>query len=257
MELLEIERRTTEQGCFDRSENQRIYAKFFATVPRSFLKVVSERGLDRRKVLDVGCGYGHYLVHFGPGSMGLDANETSERFARSIGLEVLQCNVEETIPLPRESFEAVWCANLIEHMVAPHLLLSRLHRVLVPDGLLIAKVPVIPPALVRTVVRLIGKPLGYEAGEHVNAFTPATFAFTLERAGFKPIEAISIVLPSPAIQAVTAPLTRRLGASITVVAEKDPSFTYADKRLQAFDPRWTETGYRVDRASTDNPVKEQ
>ena len=141
------------------------------------------------------------------------------------------------MPLPPESFEAVWCANLMEHLVAPHLLLSRLHRVLAPDGLLVAKVPVLPPWLVRPPLRLMGTPLGYEASEHINAFTPDTFAFTLERAGFQVVESVSLVLGNPLLQAATAPVTRRLGASITVVARKDPSFVYPEKRLEAFDPR--------------------
>ena len=227
-----------EQGCFDRDENERIYRKFFATVPRSFLQIVETYALREKRALDVGCGYGHYLIHFGPDSVGLDANEKSETFARSIGLEVLDGNVEEGVPLAPESFEAVWCANLIEHLVAPHLLLSRLHRILKTDGLLIAKVPVIPPWPVRFAARVLGAPLGYEAAEHINAFTPDTFAFTLQRAGFQPLERISIVLGNPLVQSLTAPLTRRLGASITIVARKDPKFVYPEKRLESFDPKW-------------------
>jgi len=235
-----------EQGCFDRDENERIYRKFFATVPRSFLHAVAKYGLGERRMVDVGCGYGHYLIHFGPGSVGLDANQKSETFARSIGLEVLDRNVEEGVPLEPESFEAVWCANLIEHLVAPHLLLSRLHRILKTDGLLIAKVPVIPPWPVRFAARRLGAPLGYEAAEHINAFTPDTFAFTLLRAGFQPLEPISIVLGNPLAQSLTAPLTRRLGASITIVARKDPTFVYPEKRLVSFDPTWMENVPRGD-----------
>ena len=233
-----------EKGCFDRAENERIYRKFFATVPRAFLQIVDSYRLGEKRVVDVGCGYGHYLIHFGKGSLGLDANEKSRAFALSLGLEVIPCNVEEEIPLQPESYQAVWCANLIEHMVAPHLLLSRLHRILTPDGLLIAKVPVIPPAPVRWGARLAGRSLGYEAEEHINGFTPATFAFTIERAGFKVVESVSVALSNPLLQAATLPLTRRVGASVTVVARKDPNYSYGDKRLEAFDPRWMDPAYR-------------
>ncbi|MGE5619861.1 MAG: class I SAM-dependent methyltransferase [Sphingomonadaceae bacterium] len=244
MDLHEVRQRVVERGCFDRSENERIYRKFFTTVPRSFLDIVQRYRLGEKRVVDVGCGYGHYLIHFGPGSIGLDANEKSRQFALSIGLEVLDCNVEDSLPLEPESAEAVWCANLLEHLVAPHLLLTRLHRALTPDGLLVAKVPVIPPWFVRKGVALLGRPLGFEASEHINAFTPATFGFTLERAGFQVVEQVSIVLSNPLLQAVSAPLTRRWGASITVVARKDPSFVYPEKRLAAFDPRWADGSYR-------------
>src|SRR5512133_3222242 len=112
LDLARVKDRVVGSGCFDRAENERIYRKFFATVPRSFLYLVEKYGLGRKRTVDVGCGYGHYLIHFGPGSMGLDANEKSEAFARSVGLEVVDCNVEEGVPLEAESFDAVWCANL-------------------------------------------------------------------------------------------------------------------------------------------------
>lgn len=244
MELSAIRQRVVERGCFHKEENERIFRKFFATVPRSFLRIVDRYGLGEKRVVDVGCGYGHYLIHFGPGSLGLDANETSRKFALSIGLQVVDCNVEDSLPLEPGSMEAAWCANLLEHLVAPHLLLSRLHRALRPDGLLIAKVPVIPPWPVRVGVRMLGRPLGYEASEHINAFTPATFIFTVERAGFRVVESVSLVLGNPLLQAATVPLTKRLGASITVVARKDPDFVYPEKRLESFDPKWMDAGHR-------------
>ncbi len=250
MDLAEARETVIDRGCFEREENERIYRKFFATVPRSFLYLVAKYGLGSRRVVDVGCGYGHYLIHFGPGSLGLDANRKSEEFARSIGLEVVDCNVEEGLPLEDGSFDAVWCANLIEHMVAPHLLLSRLHRALKPDGLLVAKVPVIPPAPVRIAARLLGAPLGYEASEHINAFTPETFRFAVGRSGFEVVEWLSIVLKNPLAQALTAPITRRVGASVTVVARKDPGFAYPEKRLESFDPAW------MGRAASTSPTGE-
>lgn len=244
MDLSQIRQRVVENGCFDREENERIFRKFFATVPRSFLRIVDRYGLGGKRVADVGCGYGHYLIHFGSGSLGLDANESSRRFARSIGLEVVECNVEESVPLEPASFEAAWCANLLEHLVAPHLLLARLHRTLAPGGLLVAKVPVIPPWPVRQGARLLRRPLGFEASEHINAFTPASFAFAVERAGFRIAESVSIVLGNALLQIATVPVTRRLGASVTVVARKDPNFTYPEKRLEAFDPGWMDRSYR-------------
>lgn len=249
LDLSRVGQRIDERGCFDRSENQRIYRKFFATVPRSFLRIVERHRLGEKRVVDVGCGYGHYLIHFGPGSLGLDANEKSRLFANSLGLEVLYCNVEESLPLPPASFQAAWCANLLEHLVAPHLLLSRLHRVLAPEGLLVAKVPVVPPWFVRWGMRRLGRPLGYEASEHINAYTPATFAFTVERAGFRVVDSVSIELGNPLLQAATAPLTRRIGASVTLVARKDPDFVYPEKRLESFDPEWMESGYRSHKSS--------
>jgi len=106
VDLTKVQERVVNAGCFDREENERIFRKFFATVPRSFFHVVERYGLGQKRVADVGCSYGYYLIHFGPGSIGLDANEKSEAFARSIGLEVIDCNVEESVPLEPESLDA-------------------------------------------------------------------------------------------------------------------------------------------------------
>ena len=66
---------------FDPNENLRIYEKFFSRVPRKLKVGVRRYHLDRKKVLDVGCSYGNYLIHFGPNSVGLDIDEHTLRFA--------------------------------------------------------------------------------------------------------------------------------------------------------------------------------
>ncbi|HEX9017279.1 MAG TPA: hypothetical protein VF960_14910, partial [Chloroflexota bacterium] len=86
--------------------------------------------------------------------------------------------------------------------------------------------------------------LGYEAAEHINAFTPATFVFTVQRAGFNVLEAIPTMLSNPLLQRAVRLLGDGVGASVTVVARKDTSFVYPEKRLENFDPKWMESSYR-------------
>ena len=63
MDLKKVKERVVGSGCFDRAENERIYRKFFATVPRSFLYLVDKYNLGEKRVVDVGCGYGGLYTH--------------------------------------------------------------------------------------------------------------------------------------------------------------------------------------------------
>ena len=128
---------------------------------------------DRLRVLDIGCGYGQHLVHFGPGSVGVDAVQRNVDFVRALGCEALLANVEDGLPNFERPFEAAFASNLLEHLVSPHLFLLRLHKLLVPDGLIFLHVPTIPPLpLLDRLVKLVIGHNGYRASEHIYAFTP-------------------------------------------------------------------------------------
>jgi SAM-dependent methyltransferase len=192
---------------------------------------------DQLAVLDVGCGLGQHLVHFGPGSVGLDAIERNVSFARALGLQVVQANVEDGLPAFSRRFDAVFAANLLEHLVAPHLFLLRLHEVLKPDGLAFIHVPTIPPVPVldRVLKRAIGHN-GYLASEHINAFTPRVGAFMLERAGFKVVDSAFVAARDHPILRLTEPIIRELGITVMLVGRRDPRFTYPEKRVKSFTP---------------------
>ena len=194
---------------------------------------------DRLAVLDIGCGYGQHLVHFGPGSAGLDAVERNVQFCRALGLDAVLANVEDGLPDLGRRFDAVFCSNLLEHLVAPHLFLLRLHAQLAERGRLFIHVPTMPPLPIvdRLIKRAIGHN-GYRASEHINAFTPRTLQFTLERAGFVVDDAVFVGARGHPVLGWGEPLFRELGISVLAVARSDPSFSYPEKRVAAFAPRF-------------------
>jgi len=217
-----------EKSPYDHKENLRIYNKFFKRSDR-IKYFVEKYELYDKKVLDIGCSYGHYLIRFSKESWGVDANDEMIKFARAIGLKVKKANIEEELPFENKSFDAVWCSGVIEHMIAPHKLLLEIHRVLKDDGIVILNVPIYSKIF-----------KGYSAVEHLYAFTPDTFKFMVTRAGFHVIEDKGYIRKFPKIVNICfAPLFKMFGPNIFVVAKKIKNFKYPEKRLEVFNPSWT------------------
>ena len=209
-------------------------------VPSRAVRFVCEaHGADRRAILDIGCGYGQHLVHFGAGSVGIDAIERNVAFCRALGFEAVLANVEDGLPDVGRRFEGIFCSNLLEHLVAPHLFLLRLQERLADDGLLFIHVPTMPPhpLVDRLIRRAIGHN-GYQASEHINAFTPRTLAFTLERAGFVVDDLVFVGARGHRLLGWGEALFREAGISVRAVARRDLDFTYPEKRVAAFAPRF-------------------
>ena len=194
--------------------------------------------LSSKKVLDIGSAWGEFLIHFGPGSKGVEVLPKSVEFARAIKLDVSEYNFEDEWREVSESFDAIWCSNVLEHVVAPHLLLRRFHDVLKTDGLIFIRVPTIPSSwFYLKLNRLFLGFLGYEAVQHINAFTRRTIEFTIERAGFRIIESNIFVPENKIINSTLNPLLKDVISFITVVGRKIP-FEYHQKRPEIHNPKW-------------------
>ena len=175
-------------------EGDAVYSKYFRRMPLKLAGSLRRFGLDGRSVLDVGSGWGEFLVHFGPGSVGLEVEAQQVEFSRALHLEVVSGNVEDRPELDRK-FDVVWCSNLLEHLVAPHLGLLVLRSYLNAGGLALISIPLVPTAIQRLFSRVVVGFEGFEAENHVNAFTRKTMVFFLERAGFDVVESSTYLPP--------------------------------------------------------------
>jgi SAM-dependent methyltransferase len=202
----------------------------FKPVQRSktFNRILDILGLRTKKVFDMGCGYGEYLVHFGEGSMGITTTVAEVEYGKQRDIDIIQGNVElidQLGALKDQHFEAMWANNLFEHLLSPHAYLIKLKLISTDDALLVLGVPVVPR--IASLMKL-GKFRGALAGAHINFFTRETLSLTVARAGWH----VRSVRPFVFSNYTLDMLASFFAPHLYVVAENDSSFTYPTKKLK-------------------------
>jgi len=156
--------------------------------------------LEQSAVLDIGSSYGTCLIHFGPGSVGIDNHDESVAFTRALGRESILADVEDAdalAQLPDGAFDYLWVCDVLEHLEAPRLALRRLAPKLKPGGSLLLQTSVLPRSrAARWALRRLGE-RPYDAEVHYHQWTIETIRHLLARAGFRPVRTVSL-LPAPA-----------------------------------------------------------
>ncbi|HJN42767.1 MAG TPA: class I SAM-dependent methyltransferase [Vicinamibacterales bacterium] len=138
----------------------------------------------RRRVLDIGCSYGFLLEMFSAAEWdreGIELAAAAADYCRvHLGATVHEEALED-LGLPDAQYDVVTCIYLLEHVWDPLLMLSHVHRVLKPGGLLIGVVPQAVPAY--GVKKLLGLDLLCPPF-HLRDFSPESLARLLDQSGF-------------------------------------------------------------------------
>jgi len=193
---------------------------------RTFNRILDTYGLRTKKVLDMGCGYGEYLVCFGKGSVGITSTLAEVEYGKTHGISTIRGNVELLDELDiKERFDAAWANNLFEHLVGPHAFLIHLKTHMREDAVLVLGVPVVPR--IASLMRLT-KFRGALAAAHVNFFTRETLRLTVERAGWK----VDVVRPFFFSNTFLDFLASFFAPHLYVVARNDTGFRYHEKKLK-------------------------
>jgi SAM-dependent methyltransferase len=178
-------------------------------------------GLADISVLDVGCGPGHYLKEFGPGSVGLDIypGQALE------GVEIRRWVAGDGIPDDLHGqFDAVWCSNLLEHVRSPHELLLEMRPAFKPHGQVFVLAP-------RTNKILRGPWRGFTAGDHISFFSPLTLLWTVRRAGFD-VEWVGSPSVPPWTPLWLAARLGHIGPVLAAVGRRIEDFQYPQKAIK-------------------------
>ncbi|MEE9365665.1 MAG: class I SAM-dependent methyltransferase [Dehalococcoidales bacterium] len=217
-------------GCFDKIENEKIYERFFRGSIERNKRLRYFVDLEAKNVLDVGCSYGNWLIHFPQDSMGVEIQPKMIQFARSLGLKVISANVEDVIPIESSSFDIVHCRDVLEHFVAPHKVLREIYRVLRDNGKVVIGVPNMDSPLLK----------GWKATSHLYSYNKKSLSFLLERSGFRVIRAFVMGrrLPNVLSFLIYEKLLPGRAFNLNVVAHKEPDFKYHSKKLDIFTPSW-------------------
>lgn len=195
----------------------------------TFLRIVHAFTLSQKRVLDLGCGYGEHLAHFGKGSVGVTTTPDEVQYGNTRGLEIVLGNVEQIDSLALAgSFDAIWANNLFEHLLSPHAFLIRLRTRAKKGTTLILGVPAVPsvPFLMRFL-----KFRGALASNHINFFTKKTLALTVERTGWKVRAMRAFFFGNSFLDTLLSPIVPHF----YVIAEYDPDFTYPSKKLKEWE----------------------
>jgi glycosyltransferase involved in cell wall biosynthesis/SAM-dependent methyltransferase len=163
------------------------------------------------RLLDVGCGGGHFLsqaARWGWHGLGLDLSLKTCLTARAAGFQVVQASGEQ-IPFRDESVDTVLLINVLDHTREPLTTLREAHRVLRRGGKLVLRVP--NAAFHRPWIRLLtslGPLVRWHRWDalpilHVYGFTALGLRRLTERVGFS-----VVALRNSPLAAVTSQRSR-------------------------------------------------
>ncbi len=134
------------------------------------------------KILDIGCGSSRILQSL-PQAVGLDMQIRKLRWLRAPGRSLVQGSMNQ-LPFGDETFDAVICSEVIEHIPRDEIDLTDMVRVLAPGGTLVLGTPDYGRLIWRALEGAYKKvfPQGY-ATEHINPYTRPELRRLLEQMG--------------------------------------------------------------------------
>jgi len=163
-------------------------------LPRRCEFLIAEAGTTPKRILDVGCATGYIsllLTKLGHEVTGIELNQQMAAEARTYGINVLEHDLEQNLPLPDGCVDLVHACEIIEHLFDTEGFLKEMHRVLPPGGVLILSTPNLNSLANRFRV-LFGQSLpmwgAYPAdrhGSHVRVFNKTKIIELLRRTGFR------------------------------------------------------------------------
>ena len=123
------------------SKNNRVFEKLFFLPLRHLLRRTRIR--NNSNLLDVGCGYGSFLLKMrscGLNVQGVEFSDSGAKEARSHGLDVSTGTLEQQ-KYPAGSFDVITLNHVLEHVRYPKKTLIELARILNTGGVIILAVP--------------------------------------------------------------------------------------------------------------------
>jgi SAM-dependent methyltransferase len=158
---------------------------------------------EPERLLDVGCSSGYLAEHLearGVSVVGLEKDEQAAAYARRF-CEAVHVGDVETMEFPfgPQSFDAVLCGDLIEHLRNPQAFLARIRPLLRPGGRLVLSTPNVANWSMRLSL-LFGRFRYTERGildrSHTYLFTWKSLRETLEGAGYRVVR-FDFTVPVP------------------------------------------------------------
>ena len=153
---------------------------------RKRFKLIERFSFHKGKLLDLGCGEGHFLKHAslqGWDVSGIDLKAENTEFAKKVlQIKNVHCAPLGEVLLPEKTFNVVTLYDLIEHLSNPFSELKKINKLLQPRGLVVISTP-----NVKNSIFMKERWTGYIVKGHIYFFSKKTLTQMLQRAGFKVI----------------------------------------------------------------------
>ena len=136
-------------------------------------KIVAALDAPINSVLDIGCGRGALLQivkeRFSPSRLvGVDVAPNTPQYMRELSMEGYAKDASSGLDFGDESFDAVICGEVIEHVIDTDRLVSEIKRVLKPNGIMILTTPNLAYFVNRFMLLAGLQPLFTETSLHQN-----------------------------------------------------------------------------------------
>ena len=166
------------------------------TVTNSLLKFwqgIIPLPFDSKKILDIGCGSGDFLLLASQDGWDVCGTEVSQQTVDEAnqklgGNYVRQCSIDVIKPLPN-MYDVITCYHVIEHLLDPVEMLQQAYTALKPGGIFFLETPNASSlgAKIRREKWSEIKP-----PEHVNFFDRKSISYSLSYVGFQKVKAFTI-----------------------------------------------------------------
>lgn len=143
-----------------------------------------------KKILDAGCGVGQIskvLKEAGFEVTGIDISQQAINEARQnfSNVEFIRSSIDSRLPFNNESFDAIYCTEVIEHVYDTDTAIQEMARVLKRGGVLFISTPY--HGLVKSLIIVLSKFERHFSPNksHIRFFTVNTLKRMLRRKGFR------------------------------------------------------------------------
>lgn len=178
--------------CTDKKNIDREIHWLDSTLHDDILDILNRTARGCR-VLDLGCGSGYFVDYLrgnGWDAHGIDPNvpeDKSEAPEDKNGIE--QTTLDDYLKKMPKPFDAITLVNVLEHIPQPHEVLTKLHRILKPMGIIIVRVPNDFSVLQMAAHRWMDENKWWISDpDHQNYFDFITLERTLAFTGYEMIE---------------------------------------------------------------------
>jgi 2-polyprenyl-3-methyl-5-hydroxy-6-metoxy-1,4-benzoquinol methylase len=194
-----------KSSYLDDVERDRAYWDAIWTIRRRMIEAAlagsgAEASSSRPRILDVGASGGFLLDHFqqaGWTGFGIEPSGHAVRHARArFGLELFCGELLDYVPEGasrlESGFEAIHCAQVLEHVLDPEACVARIAQLLRPGGVAFVEVPNDFNFIQETVRTTQGKNAWWVAPDHhLNYFDATSLAALLARHGLLEVDRVA------------------------------------------------------------------